>query len=73
VSRNISSTGIYFMTECLLSLRETMRLVVRLPHTPSVGCYGHIVRVETEANGYGVAVFFSGFSLEQGVGALGGG
>ena len=70
MSRNISTTGIYIITECLLNLRDKVRLVIRFPHMPSVGCHGHIVRVESEAKGYGVAVYFTDFSFGPGLGAL---
>jgi hypothetical protein len=68
-TRDLSTTGLYFVTGCMLRLRDTLMLVVRMAHSPSLRCRGEIVRIDSQVNGYGVAVRFVDVSFEAMVGA----
>ena len=64
-SHDISTTGLYFLTEYLFRLHEKVLLIIRPAHSPSIRCTGEVVRIEkTEAQGYGIAVFFTDLLFE---------
>lgn len=67
-SRDISTSGLYFLTDGLFRLRETVHLTVRPAHAPSIRCTGQVVRVDRAEPGYGVAVRFNDWLFESAAG-----
>jgi len=64
-SHDISPSGIYFSTQYAFRPSEVIRLVIHPFHkSPTICCDGQVVRTESEACGYGVAVNFTDFVFE---------
>ncbi|MBL0010350.1 MAG: PilZ domain-containing protein [Nitrosomonas sp.] len=59
LSRDISTTGIYFSTKKVLKESEMIQLTIHLNQEPNVQCDGKVVRTEQRTDGYGVAVQFT--------------
>ena len=60
VSRDISFTGIYFITKELLEPGEPIKFAFELEYaipgkSLQLDCYGHVLRVEQKGNTYGIA------------------
>jgi len=59
LSRDISTTGIYFSTKKVLKESEMIQFTIHLNQEPNVQCDGKVMRTEQRTDGYGVAVQFT--------------
>ena len=68
VTRDYSSSGVYFRTAEPVTIGEKVEFILILEHEPTVhevqiNCTGEIVRVEPQTAGYGVAVNLETYTL----------
>jgi len=68
VTRDFSSSGVYFITREQLAAGEKIRFTLILDHAPivhqvHVGCTGKILRVEPQTQGFGVAVSLETYTI----------
>ena len=63
MTRDISTSGIYFETERAHVLGEAVKLTVDFPDT-TIRCAGHVVRVERLDSKFSVAVEFTSCAFE---------
>jgi hypothetical protein len=68
ITRNISTSGVFFETDQVFSIGSLLRLTLLLEPTP-LHCQGEIVRVEGLEGKMGIAVAFKSYQFET----LGGG
>jgi hypothetical protein len=69
-TRDISSSGMFFMTDQFFTLGQSIRFTLLLEHvdpSPSshVQCQGTVVRVEPQEGHLGVAVAFTEYQFES--------
>lgn len=58
-SENISSTGVYFVTQQDLRKNEVIHLTIKLNNESVVQCEGKVIRTDKQVQGYGIAVQFT--------------
>lgn len=67
--RNVSASGIYFLTEVPFSEGQPVKLKLEFSEFPSgpleVTCIGHVVRVEQQGLKKGVAAAISSFEFRR--------
>jgi hypothetical protein len=64
-SRDISTTGIYFLTASQLQRDEMVILTIYSQYSPAIHCEGRVVRSVPAGEEYGIAVSFTDFFFEQ--------
>jgi hypothetical protein len=72
VTVNVSSVGVYFLTDQPLTAGQEVLLVLGFEHTAPAGtrvtCNGRIVRVDRRPEGFGVAATYEPIEFEVGTG-----
>ena len=68
-TRNVSTRGIYFVTESVLAVGQPIELQIQFPDLPAGGlqvtCNGHVLRVENEGALRGVAAAIASFAFRR--------
>ena len=69
VVRNVSASGIYFVTDAALMEGQPVKFSLNFDHFPSgpieVNCFARVVRVEEQGARSGVAVEISDFEFRR--------
>ena len=67
--RNVSATGIYFLTDAPLTEGQTLKFTLEFRDFPSgplqVNCRARVLRVERQGSGNGVAASISSFEFQR--------
>lgn len=58
-SRNISTTGIFFISPKELSLKQLISMTIHISNKPTMQCEGKVIRIEEKNEGFGIAVQFT--------------
>lgn len=64
ISHDISSTGIYFLTQELLWANEEIKMTIFTSQHSPIQCEGKVIRVDRNAENNGIAVKFANFMAE---------
>lgn len=62
-SRDISATGMYFLSPQKLEPKQLISMTIHLNCEPAMQCKGKVIRTEEQPNGYGVAVQFTDLAI----------
>jgi PilZ domain-containing protein len=69
VARNVSATGIYFVTASAFAEGQSVKLHIEFPDFPGgrleVTCYGRVVRVTNQGAARGVGVAIASFEFRR--------
>jgi PilZ domain len=69
VARNVSATGIYFLTASAFEEGQPIELRIEFPDFPGGGlevtCYGRVVRVADEGTSRGVGAAIANFEFRR--------
>lgn len=73
ITVNLSSTGVYFVTDQPLTAGQEILFVVTFEHSTPAGtrvtCNGRILRIDGRPDGFGVAATYEPIEFEIGTGA----
>lgn len=73
ITINLSSTGVYFVTDQPLTAGQEILFVVTFEHSTRAGtrvtCNGRILRIDERPDGFGVAATYEPIEFEIGTGA----
>ncbi len=64
-SKDISSTGVYFVVQQSMRKNEVINLTIELNKECVVQCEGEVIRTDKQIQGYGVAVQFSRMMFDR--------
>jgi hypothetical protein len=69
VARNVSASGIYFVTHSVFHIGQAVELELEFPDLPGgalrVTCSGRVVRVQSEGTTWGVAAAIANFAFRR--------
>jgi hypothetical protein len=69
VTRNVSASGIYFVTDTVFAVGQSIKLHIEFDDLPggplAVTCDGRVVRVERDGTARGVAAVISRFEFRR--------
>jgi PilZ domain len=69
VTRNVSATGIYFVTDTVFAIGQSIKLHLEFADLPggplAVTCDGRVIRVESEGTAQGVAATIAKFEFRR--------
>jgi hypothetical protein len=69
VARNVSASGIYFVTDSVFHIGQAVELELEFPEMPGGGlyvtCLGRVVRVQSEGTTWGVGAAISNFAFRR--------
>ena len=64
LSRDISSSSIYFMTQNVLNNNEIISLTIQTSQHVNIQCEGEVVRIDSYPEAYGIAIQFTHFMFD---------